>query len=1494
MPFGFTLKPPFLPRAAVDLHYQEQQFQQQEYSQPVNANTRSPSSFFNRSNDITLTATLSDAFRSPELRDALERTIRKRLDCIRKETDRRDRHRLRAVQKRRRRCLTNTDSGREKTDYSDVDRCCQSLPRSFEKRRRSSLPIHGGQSRKDRKMSRRAVKEPQYYRHLNTKCCKMLSELELNEREHQPLIRTSTMTVTPPPLLPSASDIRAYQEYHDLHASIDYDKIHHDPKEMRKYQELERVGKIFLRERSSFELALLAEMAMSDMASVKSGRTTVFDSGLTAAEWVEAQGWMLSPSADPLVVFTMHTPDQSDRDNEESGTVAETNSGASAASGNNTAALQSTEPSSHSTAPTATSTTSTTTRTSSLWRLGESVAPSSIITSHSTATTTSTAPAETNTPTTNTSTTATHSTTHLRQSPSTNISINTSANTSSNQPPIETSTPPQQGRRARSPTRRLKFRRNFQARYFSQDEESNGVAAASTGGSHADAGTLVDESLIDNERINRNKAFGGVAEARRREEAALKKARRKVMRAQVRREEEDALLAEEIREQQEQERKRREANSAQPLDPVAEEARQQRILDQLEKRRIRDECLDDELRELLELERQRDESERTTLMEQSGMGDQREKRRETRRLQMLKNDDDLTNMRLSTRRQNLAVSGSAPGPASTAARMPVLTRVTSYAEGRDSTSTTNSMVPSVFDSTITVASTTCHSHVPDSPSSSLASEQESLPASPARLSEAEQKREDMNHLADRNVEDLARRARAAARERSPSGSDKSDTDSGREPQSVKRRGIFDEDDDDDGEEYDQDDDEYEKHQQQQDDKHRQKQQDDYNAGEGSSSGRRRKAPQELQLERDEALARELQDAEDSQRLSNQGKINEDTVQQRSESRQVAAGETGAGIGTKTGHEITLERQQLENDMAMAKRMQQEENDNQLQSDSRSNSIIRRKLSLRIMAQKERRLSSTSERTTPAAPTIRPKKTTTSMRSRSTPSAAKQKQPKLQKQQKPTRKLTRLLAARSSASSTTPVQASSPSILSAVETSPPPLSLPPPMLSSTTHSRRISVSSLLTTSSTPSPTGWDFPSPGRSSSRSPTGVHTSLYTPYKRSGSPQLSRTRSHPTRSTRPSPPCGQHSQRSYPPQAIAEHQSQPSRRSPQPEQSKEGLNLLADVCEKVASLPSSSLSTSVSTLATGQVHQCHNTTGTLAGESTTKTTTTTTATNTTPTSTSNQPSPYAEPRSSTATTVPVTPAQDGTGFFPEEAYPRTSRRSQRIQERGMNERVSKHLTEEKARKEEEEYRKAKEMKKKGCKPRAIKEENKEEAKEAMKKGRKSRATEVEAREEAEEAKPKGSKRKATEEASEEDVVVKKGRKPKAVTEEEAKEEVTVVKTAQKPKAAKEVEMNEEETKEETTEAKKKGRTPKSAKVETKEEATVVKRGRKPKTVTAEKKEETEEAKPKSRKRKATEEAKAEEDAEVKTIRKPRVSKKDTQEEHKGKDVKGKGKRAKK
>ncbi|KAG9061795.1 hypothetical protein KI688_006946 [Linnemannia hyalina] len=1305
MPFRFTLKSPFLPRSAADFHYQQQQFQQQEYSQAMNANTPSPSSFVNQSNDVAVTAALSDALRYPELSDALQRTVRKRLDRIRKEANRKDRHRLRSVQKHRRRCMIDTDSGREETDYSEKYRCCQSLPRPLERQQRSSLPIHGGQSKKDRIMSRREVKELQYFRHLKAKCHKMLSELDLNEREHQSLLRTSALMAAPPPSLPFASDIRAYQEYRALHASVDYNKIDHDPEGMRKYQGLEQVGRSFLQGESGSDLALLEEMAMGGLTSAESERTTVFDSGLTAEEWVEAQGWMRSPTVDPLMVFTMHAPDRPAGDNEESGAVADTSSEPSAASGNNTATSRSTEPSSQPAAPT-TNTTSTSTRTSSLWRLFESVAPPSTIASRSAATTTAIAPAETTTSTTTASTTASPSITPLRQSPSTNTNIG--ATTSSIQTPIKFPTPPQQERRTQSQTRRLEFKNNPQSRYFSQDKESNRVAAISPGGSHTAVGPSVNETLIDNERTNRNKAFRGVADARRQEEAvlreeeaqeaALKKARRKFMRAQVRREEEDELLAEEIREQEDRDRKRREGNAVQPLDPVVEEAKRQWILDQLKKQRIRDECLDDELQKLMELERQRDELERTMLMEQSRMEDEQEKRRETRRLQM-KYDEDLANTRPSSRRKTSAASGSTSASASITTRTPTLMRTTSYAAGRDSTSTTNSMVLSVFGSPTAVSSTTNSSPVPDSPRSALAPGQESPSALPARLPEAEQKREDMNYLADRNVEDLARRARAAAREGSPFRSDESDTDSGEESQSMaKRRQIIDKN-------GDSEDNEYEQQQQRQDGKHKQQQQDDNSAGEGSSSGRRRKTPQALQLERDEAFARELQDGEDSQRLSTQGETDEDTEQklQRSKGQRATAGVTGAGVGT--GNTMTLEEQRLESDMTMAKRMQQEENDDEPQSDSKSGSVVRRKLSLRIIAQKERLLSSTSESTTPAALPSRPKKTAT--RTRSNPSAAKQKQQKPQKQHKPT------------------------------------------------------------------------------------------------------------------------------------------------------------------------------ISTPATEQIHQHYSTTGALAGESST---TTTIATNTTPTYSSNQLSPHAEPGSSTATTVLATPTENGTGSPSEKAPPRTSRRSQRIQEQYMNESVSKHLAKEKARKEEEE-RKAKEVKKKGRKPRTVKEENKEEEEEeeeeeegkgATKKGHKPRPTEEEAKEEAEEVKPKGRKHKATEEASREDIVVKKGRKPKAAKEGETKEEATEAKKGRRPKAVKDK--------------------------ETKEDASVVKKVRIPKTATEEKKMEVEEekkmeveeAKPMDRKRKGTDEVKEEGNAELKKVRKPRTFKKDTQREDKANGEKGNGKRAKK
>ncbi|KAG0059603.1 hypothetical protein BGZ89_000259, partial [Linnemannia elongata] len=1321
----------------------------------ISATTLSPTSFVNPSNDIAVTAALSDAIRCPELSDALQRTIRKRLDRIRKEADLQDHHRLRAVQKRRRRRrIPVTDSGREKDNYSDEDRCCQSLPSPFERRRQSSLPIHGVQSKKNRRMARRMAKKLQYSRRLRSKCRKMLSELELNERELQPLTHTS------------------------------------------------------------------GEMAIGGVASAGSGRSTVFDSGLTAAEWVEAQGWMFSPSVDPLMVFTMHAPGQLAGDNEKGGTVAGANSDPSVASGNNTTTLQST--SSQPAAPT-TNTTSTSSKRSSLWRFIESVAPPSIIPSRSAAIATTATPAETTASTTSTPTTA-----PLRQSPSTN---NTNASTSSTQAPKEISTPLQEGRGARSPTRRPEYKRNQKARYLSQDEESNRIATTSPAGSHAIAVPPVNEPLIDNKRTDQSNSFRGVAEAHRREEAvlkeeeaaALKRARRRVMRAQVRREEEDALLAEAIREQKEWDRRRGEVNVTQSLDSVAQEGRQQWILDQLEMRRIRDERLDVELRDLMELERQNDEAERKVLMEQNRMEDEREKRGETKRSQMSKYDEDLKNIRPSTHRKNSAAPGSTPASISTITRTPVLTRTTSYAAGRDSTSTTNAMVLSVFESTNTAASTTCSSPVHDSPPSSVASEQELLPASPARLSEAEQKREDMNHLADRNVEDLARRARAALRERSPSGSEESDTDSGQESQAaVKRRRIVDGDDG------------------------QQKQQDDDSAGEGSSSGLRRKTPQELQLERDESFARELQDAEKSHNLSTRNEIDEHTVQQlrQTESQRATEGVTGEGAGT--GHIMTLEKQRLEDDMAMAERMQQEEDDGGLQSDSKSNSIVRRKRSLRIIAQKERRLSSTSESTTSTAPQARAKKPTAN--TRSTSSAAKQRHQKSKKQRKPTRNPTRLLAASSSTSSTHTVQASSPSIQSAVETSPPPFSLPPPMLSSATNPRRITVPSLLTTSTTPSPTGWDFPSTDRSSSRSPTRAHTSLYTPYKRPG--------------------YRQHSRLSSEPHTEAAHPVQSSKRSPQPEQSKEGLSLLADACEKAASLSSTSLSTSLSKLATEQVHQYHSTTGALAEEST----------NTTPAYPSNQLSPHAEVGSSTAaTTHSATPADNGMDSLPEEELPYTSRRSQRIQERDMNESVSKHLAEEKARKKEEKGN-TKEIEKKDRKPRVVKEENKkDDLKEATKKGRKPRAAKEEAKEEAEGVKPKGRKRKATEEASDEIVVAKKGRKPKAAKEEEAKEEVTEVKKrGRRPKTAK-----EEDTKEDTKE-------------NTKKEDTVVKKDRKPKTVTNEKKDESGEAKPKDRKRKATEEAKEEENTKAKRIWKPRAPKKDRQEEGDAKNDEGKNKRLKK
>ncbi|KAF8937815.1 hypothetical protein BGZ47_008850 [Haplosporangium gracile] len=310
-PPRFTLMSPSLSHTAAYFQYKQQR-QQQEQSQAMCVDIPSSSSSVSLPNSNITVTSHSNTCRPSHDSVAFLSSIKEEHNYTRQELLRLIHRRRRAVQKRRR-CMTDTDSGRE-TQYSD-EAHCQNLPRAFESRR-SSLRYSGG-PRKDRKKAGRAVKELRSAKHLIVRKRKL--SCELNEREYQVQMLCSSAPMVTPPSTPSAKDIRAYQEYRAFAASIDYSKIHHDPEEMRKYQKLERMECIFLRERRNPELARLEEIATTGVSSAENERTTILSSGLTPAEWLEAQGWIFSPSVDPLMVFTMQAPNELTGEDEESG-----------------------------------------------------------------------------------------------------------------------------------------------------------------------------------------------------------------------------------------------------------------------------------------------------------------------------------------------------------------------------------------------------------------------------------------------------------------------------------------------------------------------------------------------------------------------------------------------------------------------------------------------------------------------------------------------------------------------------------------------------------------------------------------------------------------------------------------------------------------------------------------------------------------------------------------------------------------------------------------------------------------------------------------------------------------------------------------------------------------------------------------------------------------------------------------------------------------------
>ncbi|KAF9149192.1 hypothetical protein BG015_009026 [Linnemannia schmuckeri] len=1357
IPPSFTLMSPSLSHTAAYLQYKHQQPEQEQF-QAMSVDIPSSSSSVTQPISNTTAASHLDVHRPSQGVAAFLLSIKEEHNRIHQELLRLIHRCCRSVQKRRR-CMTDTDSERE-TKYSNENHC-QSLPRPFD-RRRSPLRC-SGKSRKDRKKANRAMKDLQITKHLISRKRKLLHEL--NERAYQVQMLCSSAPMLTPPSPPSAKDIRTYQKYRALAASIDYSRIHPDPKEMREYQELERVEGTFLREKSNFELARLEEIATAGVSSVESKPSTILSSGLTPAEWLESQGWIFSPPVDPLMVFTMQAPNEPAGEGEESGVPI---LAPSTATPRSTVEITSTT----GTSPTATS-------------------PLTTPAHHSLSTTISTSSASTGTPRGN-------------------------------------GVPPQEHQRTWSQSRHLEFI----------------------------------------ERSNRNKELRETAEVRKQKEEVLKeeraqaeamrKARKVARQAQIQKEEDDEVLAEDTQKQEERDW-RREISVDEGSIPLEKESRQAWIKNQLEKKRIREYQLNVDYQELLKLERYKEEEAFRKLLEQKQKEEGLKEHKETRKLQVLRYEEDITNTPLSRKGEPPAsgstlISASSPTTAGT----PVLTRTTSYVAERDSTPRTKSMIPSVFDSATTATRTTSSSPVSESsPAHSYGQELPSV--SLPEMSETERELEEMNHWADQNVEYHDR----VAGERYPSLSDMSSessrvsssrsideqnprddstTNLGQKPRSASMRWRT-VDEIDYEEEYEQQNNEYEEQQQ----GYEHKQQVDDNAHKGSSSNQRRRTPQKMRFERDEVAERNLQNLEDPQRLSAQEEIGGDTARRlpRSEGERVTSGAAGTKAGARARDIITLQEQQLLNDLAMALRMQQEEDDDERRSDIKSN----RRTSLRINAQKKRLLSSSSDSRTSGIPLPQSKKTSGS--TQSTSSAGKQQR------QKSTRKSTRKLSVSSPPASalTTPAQVSSPSIQSAVEYSPPALSWPPPQLSPSTYPRRILVSSLLSASRSPSPTQWSFSSLSRSSSRSPPRMHSTLNTSYATPTSPRARtresppppRTRSSPTRSSRPSSPRAPYSPQLSPPQAGTEHQYLSSWWSYQPEKAKSGLNLLA----KAASIRSPSLSTLSTAVSTpkgeqryDQVSQGYSTPNGLAGEDATI--------SMTQTSSNDQPSPQSKAGSPVSTTGPATPAESGRESPTRPLLPHISRRSQRIQDRNATAIVLEFLSGEKER-EKKEQRKAKHAKKKGRKPSAAKEETKEEEiVVVVKNARRPKSVKDETKKEVKETKTKG-------------------RKPKAVKVETKEEVEKMKKRVLESKAAK---ASKEETKEKVKEAKTNGRKRKVAE-EAKEEV------------------EMEEVKTKGRKRKATEKAK-EEVKEVNKDPKRKTATEKAREEVKAKNVKGKGMKAKK
>ncbi|KAG0294775.1 hypothetical protein BGZ96_000441 [Linnemannia gamsii] len=315
--------------------------------------------------------TTHDDYQFSEHKAALSESTKHKFNRIRQKAPLREQQqqRFHAIQQQQRHrrykssSFSATDSGREVDDItSDEDRCRTVLAQPFLRRpRRSHSSLDQYMSRKVRGATRRAMRGlwgPKYIVPKATRRHRLSNETDMDKgRTYQRPKRSTSLEVSPTSPS-SSSSLEVFHEYFARVAAFAVKKPPHCKEEARKVYDLQRMLSALHQVRHESFVHRLDEEAVHDnsvpFAADQEGHNTVFGSGLTPAEWLDAQRWMFSPTEDPLMVFMMQIPNKPSGGDEEGGGVPVTTS--SSTSGVNVDA-SSEEPATITSTPTAVETT---------------------------------------------------------------------------------------------------------------------------------------------------------------------------------------------------------------------------------------------------------------------------------------------------------------------------------------------------------------------------------------------------------------------------------------------------------------------------------------------------------------------------------------------------------------------------------------------------------------------------------------------------------------------------------------------------------------------------------------------------------------------------------------------------------------------------------------------------------------------------------------------------------------------------------------------------------------------------------------------------------------------------------------------------------------------------------------------------------------------------------------------------------------------------------